>query len=115
MKLASPLLEELVLSSRGLILIRSSVRFDIFTLFLFRSSNPEDRRVTPENVNGRKKFKVVYVVLESQYQSSMTVACKRINAGQVFEVTYVVFDNCASVTSSFIFRRMFVWSPLAIC
>ena len=50
----------------------------------FRSnSNPEDRRVTPENVNGRKKFKVVYVVLESQYQASMTVACKRINAGQV--------------------------------
>ena len=47
------------------------------------NSNPEDRRVTPENVNGRKKFKVVYVVLESQYQASMTVACKRINAGQV--------------------------------
>jgi len=48
----------------------------------FTNSNPEDRRVTPENVNGRKKFKVVYVVLESQYQASMTVACKRINAGQ---------------------------------
>ncbi|EKX39204.1 H subunit of Mg chelatase [Guillardia theta CCMP2712] len=48
----------------------------------FTNSNPEDRRVVPENVNGRKKFKVVYVVLESQYQSSMTVACKRINAAQ---------------------------------
>jgi magnesium chelatase subunit H len=48
----------------------------------FTSSNPEDRRVGPENVNGRKVFKVVYVVLESQYQSSMTVACKRINASQ---------------------------------
>lgn len=48
-----------------------------------RNSNPEDRRVTPEDENGRKKFKVVYVVLESQYQSSMTVACKRINAAQV--------------------------------
>ena len=47
------------------------------------NSNPEDRRVTPEDVNGRKKFKVVYVVLESQYQASMTVACKRINAAQV--------------------------------
>jgi len=48
----------------------------------FTNSNPEDRRVAPENINGRKKFKVVYVVLESQYQSSMTVACKRINAVQ---------------------------------
>jgi len=48
----------------------------------FTTSNPEDRRIIPENVNGRKKFKVVYVVLESQYQSSMTVASKRINAGQ---------------------------------
>ena len=27
-------------------------------------------------------WQVVYVVLESQYQSSMTVACKRINAAQ---------------------------------
>jgi len=48
----------------------------------FTNSNPEDRRVVPEAVNGRKKFKVVYVVLESQYQASMTVACKRINAAQ---------------------------------
>jgi len=48
----------------------------------FTSSNSEDRRVSPENVNGRQKFKVVYVVLESQYQSSMAVACKRINVDQ---------------------------------
>jgi len=48
----------------------------------FTGSNPEDRRIQPENTNGRKKFKVVYVVLESQYQSSMTIASKRINAGQ---------------------------------
>lgn len=36
----------------------------------------------PESTNGRKKFKIVYVVLESQYQSAMTVASKRINAAQ---------------------------------
>ena len=36
----------------------------------------------PEAPNGRAGFKVVYVVLESQYQSSMTAAAKRINAGQ---------------------------------
>jgi len=34
-----------------------------------------------ENPNGRPVMKVVYVVLESQYQSSMTAAVKRINAG----------------------------------
>ena len=55
---------------------------------LCRSSNSENRRVEPENVNGRKKFKVVYVVLESQYQASMTVACKRINAAQVILASF---------------------------
>jgi len=49
---------------------------------LFTSSRPEDRHVEPDNLNGRTQFKVVYVVLESQYQSSMTAACKRINAQQ---------------------------------
>jgi magnesium chelatase subunit H len=48
----------------------------------FTTSNAEDRRVVPESTNGRKKFKIVYVVLESQYQSAMTVASKRINAAQ---------------------------------
>ena len=50
---------------------------------LFTQSNPEDRRVVPDEVGDRTVFKVVYVVLESQYQSSLTAACKRINAGQV--------------------------------
>jgi len=49
---------------------------------LFTQSNPDDRKVVPENVGDRQVFKVVYVVLESQYQSSLTAACKRINAGQ---------------------------------
>lgn len=49
---------------------------------LFTSSKPEDRKVVPEDPGDRTTFKVVYVVLESQYQSSITAACKRINAGQ---------------------------------
>lgn len=49
---------------------------------LFTQSNPEDRRVVPEELGDRTIFKVVYVVLESQYQSSLSAACKRINAGQ---------------------------------
>lgn len=47
---------------------------------LFTSTNPEIRRVVPENVNGRTKLKVVYVVLEAQYQSALTAAVKNINA-----------------------------------
>jgi len=49
---------------------------------LFTQSNPDDRRVVPDEPGDRAVFKVVYVVLESQYQSSLTAACKRINAGQ---------------------------------
>ncbi|GIL44514.1 hypothetical protein Vafri_1964 [Volvox africanus] len=47
---------------------------------LFTSTSPELRRVIPENVNGRVKVKVVYVVLEAQYQSAITAAVKNINA-----------------------------------
>jgi len=47
----------------------------------FTATNSESRRVVPEDVNGRPTMKIVYVVLESQYQSSMTAAVKRINAG----------------------------------
>lgn len=48
---------------------------------MFTATNAESRRVVPENPNGRPTMKIVYVVLESQYQSSMTAAVKRINAG----------------------------------
>jgi len=48
---------------------------------MFTASNVENRRVVPEDLRDRPKMKVVYVVLESQYQSSMTAAVKRINAG----------------------------------
>ena len=48
---------------------------------MFTATNAESRRVVPEDVRGRPVMKIVYVVLESQYQSSMTAAVKRINAG----------------------------------
>jgi magnesium chelatase subunit H len=47
----------------------------------YTASNSESRRVVPEDVRGRPVMKVVYVVLENQYQSSLTAAVKRINAG----------------------------------
>ena len=34
----------------------------------------------PEDINGRTKLKVVYVVLEAQYQSALTAAVRNINA-----------------------------------
>lgn len=48
---------------------------------MFTASNAENRRIVPEDVRGRPVMKIVYVVLESQYQSSLTAAAKRINAG----------------------------------
>lgn len=49
---------------------------------MFTNSSPESRRVIPTNLTGKTKFKVVYVVLESQYQSSLTKACTSINDGK---------------------------------
>lgn len=45
---------------------------------LFTSTSPEMRRIDPE-ANGRTKLKLVYVVLEAQYQSALAAAITRIN------------------------------------
>lgn len=45
----------------------------------FTKLDPESRRVVPD-AKGRRVIKVVYTVLESQYQSSITEAVKNINA-----------------------------------
>ena len=49
---------------------------------MFTNSSPETRRVIPANLEGKTKFKIVYVVLESQYQSALTQACNKINDGK---------------------------------
>ncbi|KAG5176932.1 magnesium chelatase subunit H, putative chloroplast precursor [Tribonema minus] len=49
---------------------------------MFTNSNPETRRVVPDNREGKAYFKVTYVVLESQYQASLTKACQTINANR---------------------------------
>lgn len=46
---------------------------------LFTSTNPELRRVVPDDVAGRVKVKVVYTVLEAQYQSALSAAVQQIN------------------------------------
>lgn len=47
---------------------------------LFTSTNPELRRVVPADVGTRTKVKVVYTVLEAQYQSALTAAVQAINS-----------------------------------
>ena len=57
-------------------------KVDTFSGGMFTSSSPETKRVVPQNMQGKTKFKIVYVVLESQYQSALTKACNSINAGK---------------------------------
>jgi len=47
---------------------------------MFTNTNPENRRVLPISRGEKAYFKVTYVVLESQYQSSITKACQAINS-----------------------------------
>lgn len=44
----------------------------------FTNVDPESRRIVPE-AHGRTKLKVVYVVLEAQYQASLSAAVNKIN------------------------------------
>ena len=45
----------------------------------YTRTSPELRRVKPTDKRGRTCVKVVYVVLEAQYQSALTAAVKHIN------------------------------------
>lgn len=59
------------------------VKLDISPMAgMFTNSSPETKRVIPINAENKTKMKIVYVVLESQYQSSLTQACNSINEGK---------------------------------
>lgn len=45
---------------------------------MYTNTSPELRRIVPD-AKGRTKIKVVYVVLEAQYQSALTKAVQNIN------------------------------------
>lgn len=47
---------------------------------MFTNVKPTIRHISPNNLNGRHLLKVVYVVLESQYQSAIAGAVQSINA-----------------------------------
>ncbi|KAM1324518.1 hypothetical protein TB2_045646 [Malus domestica] len=50
----------------------------------------EVRRIVPENKQGLPTVKIVYVVLEAQYQSSLTAAIQSLNAGNRYTSFQVV-------------------------
>ena len=47
---------------------------------MFTHVKPAIRHIAPDNLNGRSLIKVVYVVLEPQYQSALSAAVRSINA-----------------------------------
>lgn len=51
---------------------------------LFTQVSPEVRRIVPEKNKGLPTVKIVYVVLEAQYQSSLTAAVKTLNKTSEF-------------------------------
>jgi magnesium chelatase subunit H len=46
---------------------------------MFTYTKPSVRHIQPDDLNGRKLVKVVYVVLEPQYQSTLSAAANSIN------------------------------------
>ncbi|KIZ00427.1 magnesium chelatase subunit H [Monoraphidium neglectum] len=90
---------------------------------LFTSTNPELRRVVPDNVAGRVKVKVVYTVLEAQYQSALSAAVQAINAKNktvCFEIVGYLLeelrdpDNFASFKEDLASANVFIGSLIFI-
>ncbi|KAF5942562.1 hypothetical protein HYC85_020204 [Camellia sinensis] len=57
---------------------------------LFTQTSPEVRRIVPDNIQGLPTVKVVYVVLEAQYQSSLSAAVRTLNKNGNFASFEVV-------------------------
>ncbi len=75
---------------------------------LFTSTNPDSRRVVPESENGRVRVKVVYVVLEAQYQSAISQAVQKINATNskvCFEVIGYLLEELRDSTNYELFQK----------
>lgn len=74
--------KEKSLSTLSMAVTDAPNKVEFNTAGMFTSSSPETKRVIPANLDGKVKMKIVYVVLESQYQSSLTKACNAINDGK---------------------------------
>jgi magnesium chelatase subunit H len=66
------------------------------------------RHIAPENLNGRNFIKVVYVVLESQYQSAISQAVREINANNpdvAIEISGYLIEELRSPENYTEFKR----------
>ncbi|XP_047333225.1 magnesium-chelatase subunit ChlH, chloroplastic [Impatiens glandulifera] len=57
---------------------------------LFTQTTQEVRRIVPNKIQGRPTVKIVYVVLEAQYQSALTEAVQTLNKDETFAQFEVV-------------------------
>ncbi|CBI29840.3 unnamed protein product, partial [Vitis vinifera] len=64
---------------------------------LFTQTTPEVRRIVPDNDHGLPTVKVVYVVLEAQYQSALTAADANIFIGSLIFVEELALKVKAAV------------------
>jgi magnesium chelatase subunit H len=75
---------------------------------MFTHVKPTVRHIVPDDLNGRSLVKVVYVVLESQYQSALSSAICRINAQNTeiaFEVSGYLIEELRSQENYAAFQR----------
>jgi magnesium chelatase subunit H len=75
---------------------------------MFTHVKPTIRHVAPESLGGRSLVKVVYVVLEPQYQSSLSAAVRAINANNsqvAFEVSGYLIEELRDAENYEAFKR----------
>ena len=75
---------------------------------MFTHVKPTVRHIAPDDLNGRRLVKVVYVVLEPQYQSSLSSAVRSINASNTqvaFEVNGYLIEELRDTNNYEAFKQ----------
>eukprot|EP01018_Ginkgo_biloba_P038819 Gb_06427 [translate_table: standard] len=75
---------------------------------LFTQGTPDVRRITPERNQGLPTVKIVYVVLEAQYQASVSAAVRNLNQRKkdaVFEVVGYLVEELRDQNTYELFRK----------
>jgi magnesium chelatase subunit H len=75
---------------------------------MFTNVKPTVRHIAPDDLNGRSLVKVVYVVLEPQYQSALSSAIRAINTHNsevAFEVSGYLIEELRSQENYEAFKK----------
>ncbi|MGB3136653.1 MAG: magnesium chelatase subunit H [Nodosilinea sp.] len=75
---------------------------------MFTHVKPTVRHIAPDDLNGRRLVKVVYVVLEPQYQSALSSAIRSINANNsqvAFEVSGYLIEELRDANNYEAFKQ----------